>query len=111
MVLAVFVARAALEEGTPRLRKCILLATLAIAAANPLCEVYRHLREIGRRGALVMVPDESEVRSLWQESCYIRDRQSGNDYFFRQYVGSPESLFFSYLARPTVPADANRQRR
>ncbi len=99
LVLAVFLAKAALDAKAARLRKAALFGLLAIAATNPVAEVYRHLCEMRRRHEWLAIPEQAEVRTLWELSCETRDRQTGNDFFFRQYAGSPDTPFFRWLAR------------
>lgn len=113
MVLALFLAKALLDQTANRTRRLILAGALAVAATNPVAEVYRHLCEIRRRGPVVMVPDPASIETLWDQSIAIRRRNerrepnSGSDFFFRQYVGSEDSLFFRYLARSPAPVEGS----
>ncbi len=99
LVLAVLLGKAATSPDTRPVRRLVLVGAMAVMATTPFDEVYRHLCEMRRRGEWIAVPDPAEVRSLWELSCEARDRGAGNDFFFRQYVGSPDAFFFRYLAR------------
>jgi hypothetical protein len=105
MVLAIFTARALMERGSGNVRRLLLVAAMIAAAMAPLREFQRHVSRVARRGELVEVPDADRVRSLWELSCRIRDRRTNNDYFFRQYIGSPDSFFFKHLASGFDDAD------
>ncbi len=98
-VLAVFLGKAAVEPQMPTLRRIILVGALALMATTPLAEVYRHLCEMRRRGQWLAIPPMETVQSLWELNQQTQAR-SGNDFFFRQYIGSPEAVFFRYLAAP-----------
>ena len=108
-LLAVFVARAVQHHAAPPARRLILVGLLAVAAANPISEVYRHVRGVLAQGRIIAISDVDDVRTLWELNLVFRrlaDEEDGllmqlfhTDTFFRQYVGSRESLFFKHLAR------------
>jgi hypothetical protein len=110
-LVTVFVARAVLHGSADRTKKLILLGLLAVAASNPVAEVYRHLREMHRHGRFPTIPKEEEVQTLWFQNCVSRDiavryhdevlpRRFRNDTFFLQYIGHPDAIFFRWMARP-----------
>lgn len=108
-VFAVYVARALARKETGRTKRLALMAVVAVAAANPVAEIYRHAREVHRRGKLVLVPQENEVDTLWSlnqqvrrfalRSDHVLFQTFRSDTFFLQYIGSPDSFFFRWLAR------------
>jgi len=98
-MLAVLLAKGAIRKRLPPVRRWILWGTLALMSATPTAEVYRHLCEMRRRGEWIAVPPREQVQSLWELNVQIRAK-SGNDFFIRQYIGSPDGLFFRYLAAP-----------
>ena len=122
-VLAVFVARAIAHQGTDRGKKWFLIAVLALGATNPFAEIYRHVRAIHHNGRLVTIPEQEGVDPLWTLNCVLREhamradsplfRAFRSDTFFRQYIGTSDSLFFKHLARPPIagvlPASDNDQ--
>ncbi|MFH1921857.1 MAG: hypothetical protein ABIP48_18480 [Planctomycetota bacterium] len=113
-VLAVFVARAILRQGADRGKKWVLIVVLALGAANPFAEVYRHVRATHHNGRLVTIPEQEGVDPLWTLNCLLREhamrddsplfRAFRSDTFFRQYIGTSDSLFFKHLARPPIAA-------
>ncbi|MCS7303625.1 MAG: hypothetical protein NZ602_00755 [Thermoguttaceae bacterium] len=104
-VLAILLAKGVVRSRLPPIRRWILWAALALMAATPVAEIYRHLCEMRRQGRWINIPHPAQVQSLWELNTTIR-QVVGNDFFFRQYIGSPESIFFQYLAVP-APQEHN----
>jgi hypothetical protein len=105
-VLGVLLAKGAVRRRLPAMRRWIFWGALAIMAATPIAEVYRHLCEMRRQGRWVNIPPAAQVQSLWELNAQTRQK-SGNDFFIRQYIGRPGAPFFRYLAPPCViPAKA-----
>ncbi len=101
-VLGILLAKGAIRRRLPPIRRWILFGAFAIMAATPVSEVYRHLREMHRQGRWGNIPEVSQVQSLWELNASIR-HDVGNDFFLRQYIGSPDTVFFRYLTAPDKP--------
>ena len=98
-LLGVLLAKGAVRRRLPAMRRWIFWGALAIMAATPIAEVYRHLCEMRRQGRWVNIPPAAQVQSLWELNAQTRQK-SGNDFFIRQYIGRPDAPFFRYLAPP-----------
>jgi hypothetical protein len=114
-VFAALVARSLLRKETTRTTRLILIAVFAVAAANPVAEIYRHVRAVQAQGGLIRIPKLEKVDTLW--GLNLKSRRSDHplfqsfrkDTFFLQYVGSPDSLFFRLLARAPAPQRSRRE--
>lgn len=96
-VLAVLLAKRAIRRRLPPIRRCILWGALALMATTPVAEVYRHVCEMRRQGRWINIPNVAQIQSLEELNRTCREK-SGNDFFIRQYIGSPKAAFFRYLA-------------
>ncbi|HPP53247.1 MAG TPA: hypothetical protein PK777_09875 [Thermoguttaceae bacterium] len=85
-----------LTQKLPFLRRAIFAGAVIIAATSPMLELYYHLDSILTRRRWIAIPPIEEVHSLWELN--IKYQTNGKDWFFRQYIGSPETIFFQYLA-------------
>lgn len=108
MVVALLIARAVLADPSRRFWRVALVVAVVVGATNPVAEVYRHLCEIRRRERVLLIPEPSEVKSLWELNCETYDGRADTDFFFRQYIGGPDAFFFRHLApRPATAAPAD----
>lgn len=108
-LLAAWFARALASPEIPRVRRLILFGALLIGATAPFSDLYAHFREALRRGRLVEIPEQSAVWSLWELNEWSAQNAASTTHplvrmfrdhtFFVQYVGSPETLFFRFMAR------------
>jgi hypothetical protein len=122
-VLAAWCARVLSHSGVARWKKLLLAGTLLMGATAPLSDLYAHFREIFRRGRLLEIPAFDNVADLWElnlratmlaeEVSHPLIKNFKGHEFFLQYIGSSDTLFFRFLAKPSSAeaSRANRQER
>lgn len=98
-LLAVFLTRAWYASTTPATIRGLIIILFLMGTMNVGIEVKRHLTEIARQGHIYTTPEE--------ELLYDIPETRSIPSFFAQYVGSAESPFFTYLAKPLAPAPLN----
>ena len=77
--------------------KRAILAVFLVGSLNAMFEVGRQVTMTAQRGSLVEIPSESDIETIFE----IQDRNYRELHNFAgQYVGSPDSIFARYLARP-----------
>jgi hypothetical protein len=91
--LAVFLAQALYSPTTPKLKRAVLIALIVIGAVTPSIEYRRHVTHIYQAGRIVQRPPASEVWDLQ------RLQNPGFDSFAFQYLGSPQTPFFEFMAK------------
>jgi len=109
-LLAAWTARTLSELRISRWKRLVLLGVLLIGATAPFSDLYAHFREALRKRRILEIPAAETVEPLWQlnlrasqlaeEGSHLLIRNFRGDEFFLQYIGSPETLFFRFLAKP-----------
>ncbi len=97
--IAVFLARALYAVTTSARMRGLIVAALVIGALNVVVEVKRHVVETYRTGTLYTLPSLEVLYDI-PDTKMIPS-------FFTQYIGSAESPFFTYLAKPPMPSPPN----
>lgn len=96
-LLAVFLTRALYYPATRKSIRLLIVASLLIGALNVAVEITRHLAEISASGQWYRLPSPGALYDI---------RQAGvSTSFFTQYIGSAQSPFFQFLAKPLVPSE------
>jgi len=120
-LVAAWSARTLSELRISRWKRLVLLGVLLIGATAPFSDLYAHFREALRKRRILDIPAAETVEPLWQinlrasqlaeEGSHLLIRNFKGDEFFLQYIGSPETLFFRFLAKPhtRAPTFENRQ--
>lgn len=72
------------------------VSLLAIGVFNPVMEIGRHVQGTYQRGALISIPREETVQTIFE----LQESRYKNYYsFIQQYLGSVDSYFVTYLAK------------
>ncbi|GAK51960.1 hypothetical protein U14_03206 [Candidatus Moduliflexus flocculans] len=96
-LLAVFLTRALYYSATRKSIRLLIVVSLLIGAINVAVEIKRHLADISASGQWYRLPSPGALYDI---------RQAGvSTSFFTQYIGSAESPFFQFLAKPLVPSE------
>ena len=83
-------------KKTSRLKHGVLIGIILIGSVTPIVEVGRHLYQISQTG-LIQIPQPAQVQSIIElnKKYMVRSR-------LIQYVGSPDSPFFTWLVDDTT---------
>jgi len=94
--IAVFTARALYAKSTSVKIRWLIAIALILGSVNVFVEFNRHMKETRLLGKLYTLPT--------QYVLYDIPHTNITPSFFTQYIGSVDSPFFQYLAKPPMPS-------